>query len=83
MVWFLDVDIGDNMGTTNENKTIAAPNLNSTVRINITTGHTDEAVVLGMPLSVNTVLFSPYDARMMAARLLELADYVDGGQGVS
>lgn len=52
-------------------------------RVTIGTGHTNEGVVLSLPEPVTIIMFTPMEARMLATRILELADHVDGGQGLS
>ncbi len=70
------------MGTENQ-KQITVPSLSSMNALTISTGVTEDAVVLTLPISVNLIMFNPNQARMFAARLLNLADEVDGGKGVS
>lgn len=57
--------------------------LTNTVDVSIGTGHTHEAIILAMPEPVMMILFTPKEARVLAARILELADHVDGGEGLS
>jgi len=68
------------MGTT---ELLMIPRLASVEDRRLTTGCTDEAVVLLLGAQVSLVMFTPAQARALAATLLELADAVDGGRGVS
>lgn len=58
-------------------------NLNDVDRVTIGTGHTDKAVILSLPVPVTLIMLTPKEARVLAARILELADHVDGGEGLS
>ncbi len=60
-----------------------APKLNDMSRATIGTGHTHEAVLLSFAEPVTLIMFTPKEAREMSARILELADCIDNGQGWS
>ena len=47
------------------------------------TGCNQEVVILTMPAPITILMFTPLEARLLAARIWELADKVDGGKGLS
>lgn len=62
---------------------VLVPRLDNTQSICYTPGNTDESVVLMFAAGVDMLIFTPEQARELATILWELADNVDGGQGVS
>ena len=56
---------------------------NDLARVMVKTGCSDKAVMIELPIAATLLAFSPAEARQLGARLLELADQVDGREGLA